>query len=178
MQEPVSFSFSETISLLALCVSFGALAWNIVRDFILDRIKVEFSASIGEIKQIKGSGTALFAEQGIFSDRIEAPKLILSMINNSRRHIYLQRVLGKFKTPLENNKINFSIAVAGLPKKLESYEIFSVVSELNKILLVNLVNDNIDSIWVEDTSSCKWQINSNNFTKLKEAAVQYSEQNK
>ncbi len=172
MQEATPFS--DTISLLALIISFGALAWNIVRDFVLDRVKIEFFISMGHMRQIKGSPTALFAEHGVFSDEIENSKLMLTMINNSRRHLYLQKVQGKFKTVIENNKVYFSVAVAGLPKKLESYEMFSAVSDMvpSDILLENLIKNNIDSIWVEDTSNHKWYITKTNLEKLRETAFQ------
>ena len=41
-------------AILALSVSFLALGWNIVRDLIVDRVKLNLEATAGELIPVQG----------------------------------------------------------------------------------------------------------------------------
>ena len=164
-----NFGFSETIALLALIVAFGSLAWNIVRDFVSDRMKIDFSLSVGESGNIRDSSTGLFADAGIFKTPITGPKLLLTITNAGRRHIFISRVGGKFVTPpKDKDKSHFSMVVEGLPRKLEPYEVYSTIGIVSPILLSEIPQNNIKSIWVEDTSGKKWELSSTGWERLEE----------
>lgn len=165
------------IGFWALLVALCSLSWNIVRDFIIDRTKVELSLALGESGNIKDSNTGLFADAGTFDTPITQPELLLTIINTGRRHIYVSRVGGKYVNPPEKDKTNFSMVVIGLPRKLEPYEVFSTFYPVSPILLRSLQEHNIESMWVVDTKEKKWTISSKNWERLQETVDSLSKLN-
>src|SRR3989344_5324971 len=111
----VQLSYADIVSSLALLTALGALAWNIIRDFITDRVSVEFYIAFGEIGNIKNSTTGLFVDAGSLlpAHKFDNPGTLVEIINVGRKPIVVSNVGGKLKS---GNEI--SIVVAGLPKIL------------------------------------------------------------
>lgn len=161
------FSYSEIISLFALFTSLIALVWNIVRDFILDRVAIKFFITFGEVGNIKNSTTALFAEAGSLKPdhKFDNVGTLVKIINSGRRPVVISGVGGELK-----NGDYISMAVQGLPKLLNPYEEFSNISDIRSTFMDKIQKDEINKLWALDTKSKKWLLSKEGWQKLKETA--------
>ncbi len=162
-----NLSYADIISSLALIAALGSLAWNIVRDFITDKVVIELSVAFGEVGNIKSSTTALFADAGSLlpNHKFDNPGTLVSIVNTGRKPIGVSSVGGKFKTGE-----HFSMVVSGLPKMLQPYEIFSSVSLANKDFIDKVSKNEVRSLWVVDTRGEKWFLSRKAEEQLKRTA--------
>lgn len=160
-------SYSDIISSLALFTAIIALLWNIIRDFILDRISIKIHIVFGEVGNIKNSTTALFAEAGSLKPdhKFDNTGTLVKIINTGRREVVICRVGGELKSG-----DHFSMAVQGLPKILKPYEEFSNISDIKSSFMDIVKNNEIKKLWAEDTKGKKWLLSNNGLKKLKETA--------
>ncbi|MEK7554867.1 MAG: hypothetical protein AAB518_02695 [Patescibacteria group bacterium] len=159
-------SYSDIISVFALITAIGAFAWNIIRDLVMDKVAVEFSIAFGEIGNIKDTRTALFAPAGSLSDhKFDNPGVLLTITNIGRRPIGLASVGGKLR-----NGGKLFMAVDGLPKVVQPYEIFSSISNAKQNFLERIQKDEICRLWVMDTKGRKWLLSAKGWEQLKETA--------
>jgi hypothetical protein len=167
-------NYADIISSLALFIASISLCWNIVKDFIVDKMSVELHIIFGEVGNIKNSETALFAEAGSLTPnhKFDNVGTLVKIINIGRRSIVVRGVGGEFT----NNK-EFSMVVKGLPKLLNPYEEFSNVSEVRDSFMNKVKNNEVKKLWVQDTTGKKWFISKKGLQKLKETA-NYINQNK
>ena len=160
-------SYSEIVSSLALFIAIIPLVWNIVRDFILDRVSIKIHIAFGEVGNIKNSTTALFAEAGSLKPdhKFDNKGTLVKIINTGRREVVICGVGGELKSG-----DHFSMAVQGLPKILKPYEEFSNISDIKSSFMDIVKNNEIKKVWAEDTKGKKWLLSNNGFEKLKETA--------
>ena len=161
-----SISYEQIVSSLALLTALGALAWNIIRDFVADKVSVELSVSFGEIGGIVGSNTGLFAPAGSLPNhQFDKPGVNVQITNTGRRPIGISSVSGKLK-----NGDGLFMPVKGLPKMLQPYEIFSETANASQNLLDKIQKGEIRSLWVNDTKSKKWPLSKKGWKELKETS--------
>lgn len=159
--------YAETISTLALVTALGALAWNIVRDFISEKIALELNIAFGEVGNIRNSATGMFADAGslIPSHKFDVPGMLVSITNTGRKPIGVDGVGGKYK-----NGNEFSIAIDGLPKMLQPYEVFSSMANAKLDFIHKIERDDLEDLWVRDTSKKKWRLSAKGWKRLKATA--------
>jgi hypothetical protein len=162
-----NFSYSDVVSTLALLTALFALAWNIVRDYVDSKMAIKLSVAVGEVGNIRNSSTGLFADAGslIPQHKFDDPGMLVSMVNAGRRSIGVSGVGGEYK-----NGEQFSIAVAGLPKVLEPYEVFSTTSPAKPDFVKSIVEDRVKNIWAIDTTGKKWVLSRRGWNRLKKTA--------
>lgn len=160
------------IALLALLASFLALGWNIVRDLILDKVSLDFSAAFGETGNIKGYVGGVFADAGALmpEHKFDNPQMLISVVNTGRRPIVISNVRGEYKNADTSGGIHFGIMAAELPKMLQPYEIFSSVGPARPAFIEHLRSNNIKKIWIEDSAGGKWNLSAEGWRRLKHTA--------
>ena len=160
-------SYANIVSSLALSAALIALAWNIIRDLILDRVSIKIHVIFGEVGNIKNSTTALFAEAGSLKPdhKFDNTGTLVKIINTGRRSVVVSGVGGEFK-----NGDHFSMAVEGLPKILKPYEEFSNISDLRSGFMDKVKNNELKKLWAKDTKGKKWLLSKKELEKLKETA--------
>ena len=157
-------SYNDIISLLALVAALGALSWNIFRDLIAEKVSVEFFIAFGETGNIKDSTTSLFADAGSLfpTHKFDNIGMLIEIINTGRKPIVVSKVGGKLR-----NGNEISIVIAGLPKTLQPYEIFSSITTLKQKILEQIQKDKIEDLWVQDTKNKKWLLSTRGWKRLK-----------
>ncbi|OGF70700.1 MAG: hypothetical protein A2648_01620 [Candidatus Lloydbacteria bacterium RIFCSPHIGHO2_01_FULL_41_20] len=159
-------SYADIISSLALLIATGALAWNIIRDFVVDKVAIEFSVAFGELGNIKSSTTGLFADAGSLPNhQFDNPGMLVQITNIGRRPIGVASVGGELK-----NGQWLSMLVDGLPKMLQPYEIFSSIANTKQNFLERIQKDEIKDLWVTDTKGKKWLLSVKGWRRLKDTA--------
>lgn len=160
-------SYADIVSSLALLTALGALAWNVVRDLIADKVGIEFYIAFGEIGNIKNSTTGLFADAGSLlpNHKFDNPGMIVEIINIGRKPIVISNVGGKLKTGE-----GISMVVDGLPKMLQPYEIFSSSSTVKHSFLEKIQKDEIKDLWVKDSKNKKWMLPAKGWERLRNTA--------
>lgn len=159
--------YAELVSTLALVTAVGALAWNIVRDFISDQTKIELGMVFGEKGNIKDSNTDVFAAAGslIPTHKFDNPKLVVSVINTGRRSVGVHGVGGE-----KRDGSQFSIMIEGLPKMLQPYEVFTSVGNARMDFITNIEANEIKDLWVSDTKGKKWELSTEGWRRIKKTA--------
>jgi hypothetical protein len=162
-----NFSYAEIISSLALVAALGSLAWNIVRDFITDKVAIKLSVAFGESGNIKNSATGLFADAGSLlpDHKFDNPSTLVTIVNIGRKPIGISSVGGEFK-----KGEHFSMSVAGLPKMLQPYEIFSTAFEGKRDFMEKVSKNEVTKLWVIDTACKKWFLSRKGWERLKRTA--------
>lgn len=160
-------SYADIVSFLALLIALGALARNIFRDLIVDRVSVEFYIAFGEIGNIKNTTTGLFADAGSLLPvhKFDNPGMLVEITNVGRKPIAAYHIGGRLKTGE-----GISMAVAGLPKMLQPYEIFSTTSTIRRNFLEKIQKDEVEDLWVQDTKKKKWSLSAEGWKRLKDTA--------
>lgn len=162
-------TYADAVSSLALSTALGALAWNIVRDFVSDRISVRFSITFGELGNIKNSitGTGIFAPAGSLlpDHKFDNPSILVQIINTGRKPICISGVGGHLKSGEE-----LFMSVDGLPKMLQPYEVFSTASSIKPHFLDKIRKDEISNLWAIDTAGGKWSLSVDGWKQLKSTA--------
>lgn len=158
-------TYSDIVSTLAFITALGALAWNIVRDFISDLTSIQLRVAFGERGNINNSSTALFADAGSLLPEHKFTNLgiMYQIINTGNKTVVIKNLEGSYKS----KKKEFSIVIHGLPKKLEPYEIFTTTVEINNNLLELISNSEVKNIWVTDTKDKKWYLSKKEWKRLK-----------
>lgn len=159
--------YAQTVSSLALVTALGALAWNIVRDFVSEKTALDLRVAFGEIGNIRNSTTGVFADAGslVPSHKFDAPGMFVSITNTGRKPIGVAGVGGEYK-----NGNSFSIAINGLPKMLQPYEVFSTTAQAKTDFIEQIEKDNLKDLWVRDTSDKKWPLPTIGWTRLRTTA--------
>lgn len=164
-------TYSDIVSTLAFITALGALAWNIVRDFISDKAGINLSIVFGEAGNIKDSNTGLFAAAGSLLPEHKFDNLatLVKVVNVGNKPIVISKVGGKYKKGYKS-KTEFFIAVPNLPKKLEPYEVFSASLNFNSELLDEVHTNKIEEFWVSDTKGKNWYLSCKQWKRLKKTA--------
>lgn len=161
-----NISYSEIVSSLALITAIGALAWNIIRDIVLDKVGIEFSVAFGELGNIKNSTTGAFVDAGSLPNHLfDNSGMLVRITNTGRRPIGVGGVGGELR-----NGQWISMVVDGLPKMLQPYEIFSSASNIKPNFLEKIQKDEIKNLWVMDTKNEKWLLSKKGWKRLKDTA--------
>jgi len=159
-------SYADIISSIALLTAMGALAWNIVRDFVADNVSIEFFIAFGEVGNIKDSMTGLFADAGSLPNhKFDIPGMLVQIINTGHKPIVVRSVGGEYKT-----REHFSIIVGGLPKMLQPYEVFSNTSNAKQDFIKKIQKDEVKNLWAVDTMNKKWFLSTKGWKRLKNTA--------
>lgn len=157
---------SEWVAIAALAISLISLAWNIIKDLIKDRVEIELALAVGDEHRINGTTGAVFSDTGSLTNLPINPHLLVQIINKGGKNVYVYRIEGKFKNAPVENKPRLTLVVSGLPRKLEPYEVFSQVVNIHDNFKKEILEDNIEELWVEDTKGKKWKLSSNGWERL------------
>jgi hypothetical protein len=162
------YSFSDYIALFALLVSFMALAWNILRDIVIDRIKLNLEATAGEILLVAGMpGRGAFKDADAEPEKvIENPKVAFTITNIGRRPVMVAKIGGDYIKPHEPDKKYWLLNTRELPKMLLPYERHIEIADKGK-LLFDIKNNNVSKIFVQDTKGKKWFLSKKGVERLK-----------
>jgi hypothetical protein len=168
----VNLSYADIISSIALIIAAIGLTWNIIKDFILDKVSIELYITFGEVGNIKNSETVLFAEAGSLqpNHKFDNTGTLVKIINTGRKSIVIRSIGGKL---VDGSYI--SMAVKGLPKMLQPYEEFSNISEIRDSFMDLVKNNKVKKLWAEDTKGKKWFLSNKGFEKLKTTAIYLNE---
>jgi hypothetical protein len=160
-------SYAEIVSTLALVTATGALAWNIFRDIISEKVIVDFSVTFGEPGKIKNSSVSLFAEAGSLKPNhyFDTPGTLIQIVNTGHKPVCISGVGGRL-----NDGVWISMAVAGLPKMLQPYEVFSTISDVKEDFLDMVATGKLIDLWAVDTKQKKWRISREGLIRLRETA--------
>ena len=159
-------SYADIISSFALITALGALTWNIIRDLLLDKVDIQFSIAFGELGNIKNSTTGVFADAGSLPNHLfDTPGTLVRITNTGRKPVGVAGVGGELKSGQW-----ISMAVDGLPKMLQPYEIFSSTSNVKQNFLERIQKDEIKDLWVTDTKNEKWLLSAEGWKRLKDTA--------
>ena len=163
---------TDTIAILALAVSFGALGWNIVRDLIIDRVKLDLEATAGELIPVQGiPGRFGFVDADAEPDRVIAnPLIAFTVTNTGRRPVLVVRIWGTYVTPEDPGRPRFLLNTRELPKMLEPYE-RHVEFGHDRGLMEDIRNNNISELWVEDSKGKRWLISPKHMERLKKTVL-------
>ena len=159
--------YADIVSSIALVASIIALGWNIVRDLISDRVAVQLFIAFGEAGNIKGTITGLFADAGSLTPehKFDNPNMIVQITNVGRKPVGLSTVGGKYK-----NDTGIFIAVDGLPKMLQPYEMFCMTSVASKDFIEAIEKNEVKDLWVADTTGKTWSISERGWERLRRTA--------
>lgn len=158
---------TDVVAVSALAISFAALGWNIVRDLILDRVQLSFTAAFGECGNIKNSNTGVFADAGSLPNhKFDNPHMLISAVNTGRRPIVLSNVGGEYKNDGTSSGKQFSIVAAGLPKMLQPYEVFTSTGRARPDFIKQVQMNNVEKLWVQDSKGGKWELSSEGWERL------------
>jgi len=90
-------------------------------------------------------------------------------VNTGRRKIVINSIGGRYKKEHNSSKY-FVLALTGLPKMIEPYEVFSQHTDISSSLLREVAGSEIDKIWIEDTKGKKWSLKKKEMKILKDTA--------
>lgn len=159
------------IATLGLVVSLGVLAWNIIRDLIIDKIKLNLKVRFGGILRIRGTRKGIFIEKGSMpKKKIEDERILFNIVNSGRRPIMIEEIGAKYKLfsilrkRVEAKKM--SLVSDKLPKILHPYEIFNADTKKIKEIYADLKEGNIKYFFVRDTKGKYWKNSRKNTKKL------------
>jgi hypothetical protein len=91
--------------------------------------------------------------------------MLVQITNIGRRPIGIAGVEGELK---DGNQI--SMAVDGLPKILQPYEIFGSMSLVKQHILEKIQTGEITKLWVKDTKNKRWFLSEEEWERLHETA--------
>jgi hypothetical protein len=160
--------FSDYVAFFALIISFFALGWNIVRDLIRDKTRLEIRGSVGgKIETIGRHGHGFFRD--IDSEFVPPNPLVAYSITNTGRHpIVASMIEGRYKVPV-NGKMRWVMNSIDLPKLLSPYENILTISD-DPAFIEELKKGNIKSIFLIDTKRKKWRMRRREIRRLKSTA--------
>lgn len=156
------------IAIIALVTSIVALVWNIVRDLIIDRVKIKIEINVGRIFSVAGTqGRAVFV--GISEPLAQTNRRPLviqfSITNIGRRPVVIEKISGKYKK--NQTEKYWVLTTRDLPKVVEPYgTLFEHSDELT--ILKDLLDEKYDYLFAMDTKSKQWKVSKQNINKLKE----------
>jgi hypothetical protein len=162
---------SDLIAFLALLVSFGAFGWNIIRDLIVDKTKVDVEASAGGTFMIKGiPNKGVFISAGSEPEgKVADPQVAFFITNTGRRPIVIEKICGEYKKGLK--KPFWFLNTRELPKMIQPYE--RLVEIADSLEFINELKDGkVTRIWVQDTKGKRWYIDRKKLKKLHETVSQ------
>jgi len=162
-----SLSYANIVSSLALLTAVVALAWNIIRDLISDRVQIEFYIAFGEAGNISNSNTLLFADAGSLKPDhfFDNPAMFVHIINTGSKQIGINGLGGQYFI-----KEELSVVLEGLPKMLHPYEVFSTVAPIKSDFLEQVQKGEVKNLWVTDTKNNKWYLSKKGWKRLRETA--------
>lgn len=131
-------------------VSTVALTWNVIRDF-RDKGALKFDAMIGKI----------------YPDHTDRDYLVINITNIGRRPV-LVKGLGAMKNKKVPTPRGLLLAPRGLPKMLKEGEYHMEFTHDFRFLA-----DEIDKIYVWDSTGREWRLPSKVLKKLKAEATEF-----
>jgi len=157
------------IAILALLTSILALAWNIVRDLLIERATLNVVVGFGGLVKIKDEKSGLFVKKGSIPDKeTENNKLLFSIVNSGRKPIMIDGIGARCKLlSCIRKKVKakyFHIVSSRLPKMLQPYEVFNEFEFDNKEIIEHL--SDISYFWARDTKGKYWKNSRKNTKEL------------
>jgi len=161
------------ISILGLIASLIALTWNIIRDLIKDRTKLELNVKFGGLVAVKGFPSAMFVRKGAIPDKtIPDERILFSIVNSGRRPVMIEAIGANYK----NNMLSFfagkqamHIVAGELPKMLQPYEVFNhkdCIDDNVKKIFEEMMKGRIKHFFVRDTKGKQWKNSNKNMKAL------------
>ena len=160
---------SDAISILALVASILAIGWNIVRDLIVDRVKINIQATVGGLMMYADkSGQGFFRD--IDSTYTPTKNLVgISITNVGRRPVMLSKIHGRYKNSVDG-KLIWIYSATKLPKLLQPYETLMEIMN-DDVFIDNVKKDNLEHLCVQDTKGHSWKLTRKAMDRLKDTAL-------
>jgi hypothetical protein len=159
-----------SISALSLFVAFFSLGWNIIRDLILDKNKLNFEVKFGGITNIKtNSQKGLFIPKESLTDGKKAPEdtILFNIVNLGRRQIMVIGIGAEIPWFKKKKKDEHAYIVCdSVPKMIQPYEIFSVYNKNIDSILKSVRNGHIKRFFVKDSKGKIWKNSRKNMEKF------------
>ena len=160
------------IATLGLFISLVALIWNIIRDLVRDRTKLDLKVKFGGLIQIKNYPKAIFVRKGLMPNKeIPDERILFSVVNSGRRPVMIEAIGAKFKLfsvlrkRVEAKQIH--IVSGELPRMLQPYEIFNHKNcKQIKGIFEPLIGGDIKYFFVRDTKGKHWKNSRKNTKEL------------
>ncbi len=161
----VAFLDKVEVAHYAVLISVVALSWNIIRDLLVDRVRMQVGVKIGSSVKIQGvSDKHMFADmkqlefQGIKPKRIQ---VLITMTNTGRRNIVIEKITAKYRLlPRLRKKVPapyWALVTRELPKMLQPYEAHCEYSD-DPTLIKELKQGYLGRLRAEDTKGKKWKV--------------------
>jgi hypothetical protein len=145
-------------------VTFG---WNLFRDFN-DRAKVRFEANVRTILP-RIDGAFMAVNPGLLPPEERTNiNIVVTVANVGRRPLRWVGFGGSYRTPV-NGKSGFMLNARYLPRTLQEAEVHDEYAEVD----LQLLNDNIQSLYIWDSFDRKWFLKRRNLRQLVKDARQY-----
>ena len=160
----------DIIALIALVTSIVSLLWNIIRDLIVDRVRVTLSASAGGLLSVQGIPT-----RGVFRDADSeytptSPQVGFTITNIGRRPVLLSKIWGKYSKKAQRNDAKhpmFILNTVELPKMIEPYE---TIMELcnDQPFMADLKANRVSHLYVQDSKGKDWRVSKKGMARLQQ----------
>lgn len=164
------------ISVIAIVISLISLVWNIVRDLLLDVIKVKVTVMIGRMVPVQGmqNRVVFLGVSELNEEHRKSLQILFTATNAGRRPIVIEKVGGKYTK--KHQKANqaarrfFILTTRQLPKKLEPYEAHSEYSD-DASVLKELRDGVIKELFLVDSIGKHWKVQRGAIRKLRRDAL-------
>ena len=160
----------DIIALIALFTSIVALLWNIIRDLLLDKVKVSLEASAGGLIPVKGMPSKFWFRDADSEYSPTNPQICFTVTNVGRRPILISKIWGKFSKEAQSSGGKhplFIVNTVDLPKKIEPYEKLTEIC-YDTDFMVALKNNQVTHLYAQDSKGKDWQISKKRMNRLPE----------
>ncbi len=161
------------VSIIGLIASLVALTWNIIRDLIKDRTRLELNVKFGGLIKVKNYPTEIFVRKGSIPDKtIPDERILFSVVNSGRRPVMIEAIGANYKYNLFSffrNKQAMHIVAGELPKMIQPYEVFNhkdCKEDDVKRIFEEMVKGRIKHFFVRDTKGKQWKNSKKNMKQL------------
>lgn len=145
---------SDLIASGALILSLVALVWNIVRDLVVDRVRVVTDIRLGTHARVMGTGKGLFYSGTDIPKEASQLEILFTITNVGRRNVVIEKLNGDYKTK-SDSRTGFFFTARELPKLLEPYSTHSEWSG-DEQLIKEMTSGEVENVYAIDTAGKKW----------------------
>ena len=148
----------DIIALIALITSIISLLWNIIRDLVLDKVKIYINARAGGLLPIQGVNNKGFFRDADSEYTPKNPRICFTVTNTGRRPVLILKIWGKYskKSELFGKKYpQFVVNTIDLPKMINPYETLSEFCD-DLSFMSDLKSGLVLGIYVRDSKGKDW----------------------
>lgn len=153
---------TDIIASVGLVTSVVALTWNIIRDLIRDRVRIEVMVQFGGLLHFNDSkNSAIFMKEGSLKNKEPRNRQLAFFITNTgRRPIVIKEIGAKFKRrhmKKHPDEAVLQIASVVLPKTLQPYEYAYCPTDHFSDVIQEIEKSNLDYFYAMDTKNQIWK---------------------